>query len=317
MFDLIIVGSGPAGLYAGYLAKMHNLKFKLIEASKEVGGQMVLFKDKPVYDMPGQNNVDGKEVLSSLLEQFKKTNEKIFLNERLIDITGQHPKFIVKTSRNTFQSKCIIIATGGGVFEPIKLGLKNEDNFENIRYSVENIDNYKNKKLVVFGGGDSAIDWSHFFKDICKEVILVHRREQFRAQEYLLEQLKKSIKILTPYKIKEIINDNKFTKVQLINIKTKQITNVKCDEILVFFGQKKIINKEDSYGINMKKTSFIVKSNMETSREGIFAIGNVASYEGKISVLATALGEAATAIGSVVSKVYPGKKMTYVKKKEN
>ena len=150
-------------------------------------------------------------------------------------------------------------------------------------------------------------------KKICKEVFLVHRRENFRAQEYLLNELKSSIKILTPYKLKEIKKDSNTTNIKLINTKTKKVLSIDIDEILVFYGQKKTISKENTYGIDMNQGSYVVKSNMETSREGIFAIGNVAFYEGKINVLATALGEASTAIGSVVYKVYPGKKMTYVK----
>lgn len=315
MFDLVIIGSGPAGIYAGYLAKMHNLKFKLIESSSEIGGQMLLFKDKPVYDMPGQNNVNGKKVLKSLISQFDLTNEKINLNEKLIDIKGGFPSFVVQTSLNKYKTKCIIMATGGGLFEPNKLGIENENLYENISYSVESVNKYKNKNLIIFGGGDSAIDWAHFLKNICKEVVLVHRREQFRAQEKLINDLRETIKIYTPFKLINVKKSDKYTRVEIQNVKSNEIKIIECDEILVFYGQKKTLNRENSFDINMNQTSYIVKSNMETNKDGIFAIGNVAGYDGKINVLATALGEAATAIGSVVYKVYPGKKMSYIKNK--
>ena len=251
----------------------------------------------------------------ALLDQFEITNEKIYLNEKLINIEGEFPDFKLTTSSGVLKTKCIVIATGGGVFEPMKLGIENEDSYDNINYFVEDVNKYKNKKLLIFGGGDSAIDWSHYFKNICKEVFLVHRREQFRAQEKLLKEVRDSIKIYTPFKLINIIKDNN-TRVEIMNKKSNEIKTIECDEILVFYGQKKTLIKENSFGIKMHESSYIVKSNMETNKNGVFAIGNVASYEGKINLLATALGEAATAIGSVVYKIYPGKKITYVKNKK-
>lgn len=318
MYDLIIVGSGPAGIYAGYLANIHNLKALIVESSTEVGGQMLLFKDKPVYDMPGQVNVDGNNILEKLKEQLKETTTKINLNEKIQKVSGKFPSFILKTNKDEYRTKCIIYATGGGLFEPIKLGFSEEDKFRNIHYSVEDFRKYLNKDIIIFGGGDSAVDWAHFFKDKANSVTLVHRRDRFRASEKLLLELKNKIMILTPYKFCNASYGNEYTTVELTNIKTGEKRNINCNEILVFFGQRKIIEKETNHNLVMHENNFIVNTNMETSEKGIFAIGNVAFYDGKVKMLVTAFGEAATAIGSVVNLVFPGKKMSYyVKKKDN
>lgn len=312
MYDLIVVGSGPSGLYSSYLAKMHNLKVKIIEASSEIGGQMLLFKDKPVYDMPGQSNVKGKDVLNSFLKQLNDSQIKVSTNERLLKFTGTFMNFKVYTNKNVYKSKCIIFSTGGGMFEPIKLTIKNEDKFQNIHYFVSDANFYKNKKIVVFGGGDSAVDWAHFFMNQGNNVTLVHRRNQFRGQESLVEDLKRKINILTPYKIKNAYGEKFVNEIELINIKTRELKRIKCEEVLVFFGQKKTILKDDFELLEKKERKVIVRPNMETNIEGIYAIGNVATYFGKVDTIAAAIGESATAVGSVVNKIFPGKKMSYV-----
>ena len=220
--------------------------------------------------------------------------------------------------KKKYKTKTIIFASGGGIFEPIRLNNIPYNKYNNIDYSVNNVNKFINKELVIFGGGDSAIDWAHFFMNKSKKVTLIHRREEFRAQEKMLNEVKKTCRILTPYKLKEIIGEKKIEKMIIVDIKNKREQIIKCDEVLVKKKKKKTVDKDFDFNLEMKRNSIIVKSNMESSREGIFAVGNVAYYEGKINMLVTAFGESATAVGSVVSKVFPGKKMSYyVKKKEN
>lgn len=311
--DLLIIGSGPAGIYSAFLASQHKLKTIIIESSNEIGGQMLLFKDKPVYDMPGKININGKDVLESLKEQFAQTNLIININEKLLEITGSYPDFIIKTSKHTYYSKCILFTTGGGLFEPIKLSVKDEEKY-NINYSIQDSNKYINKKIVIFGGGDTAIDWAHYLMKKNK-VSLIHRRNRFRAKEFLLNDVIKGADIYTPYVIKEITGNKNIKKVCIENKENNTIKILECDEIFVFYGQKKIIDENNDFDIDMEKNFIHVKSNMETSKEGIFAAGNVAIYNGKIKMLVTSFGEAATAVGSVVHKVFSGKKMTYLSEK--
>ena len=172
--------------------------------------------------------------------------------------------------------------------------------------------------MTIFGGGDSAIDWAHFFSKKGSQINLIHRRTKFRGQEKLLDEIEKNIEIFTPYRVKEVEGEKNIDKVIIENVKTKEIKKISCDYVLVFFGQKKISSKDNLFKLNMNNEGYFVKSNMETSRKGIFAIGNISNYHGKVKMMITGLGEAATAIGQVVEIVNPGKKMSYyVKKKEN
>lgn len=241
----------------------------------------------------------------------------INFNEEVLRIDGETGNFTIKTNKKNYISKTVIIASGGGLFSPIKLGIKNEDSFINIHYSVKQSSDFIGKKLLIFGGGDSAIDWAYFFHKKGSTVKLIHRRDKFRGQEHLLQKMKDKISILTPYKIKEVYGKNKIERVILVNVKTQKTLNIDCDDLLVFFGQKKLSAKDDKFNIDNNEKGYFVKSNMETSRKSIFAIGNVSNYKGKIKMMVTGLGEAATAVGSVVEICKPGKKMSYfIKKKE-
>lgn len=316
-YDVIIVGAGPSGMFASYLASLHNLKVLLLETSIDHGGQMKLFQDKPVYDLPGHININGKKIMDLIYNQFntQKETELVFEND-VIEILGKINNFEVITTKNKYISRTVIIASGGGSFKPIPLGVKNEEKFTNIIYSIKNSKDYFNRKILILGGGDTAIDWAHYYKDR-SNVTLVHRRETFRGQEKLLEDMKKFINLMIPYRVVEVKGDQKIEKVILENVKTKEIKEISCDVVMVFFGQQKK-SSDKSFKLSYNKAGFFVKSNMETTRKGIFAIGNVANYNGKVKTMITGFGEAATAVGSVVEIIRPGKKMSYyVKKKGN
>ena len=316
--DVIIVGSGPIGMYASYLASLHNLKVLILEASIDYGGQTKLFLDKPVYDLPGHIDIDGKKIMNLIYKQFNMNNDsKVIYENKVIEIKGNINNFEVITSKAKYKSRTVIIASGGGSFKPTPLGIKNENDFENIIYTIKDAKKYMNRKIVILGGGDTAVDWAHFYKNI-SDVTLVHRRETFRGQENLLNDLKKVVNIMIPYKVKEVYGRTKIEKVILENVKTKEIKEITCEVLMVFFGQQKIVNKNSSFELEHDKDGYFVKSNMETTRLGIFAIGNDANYEGKVKTMITGFGEAATAVGSVLSIIRPGRKMSYyVKKKEN
>ena len=316
-FDLIVIGSGPTGLYAGYLGSLQNLNVLILEASQDLGGQMKLFKDKPVYDLPGHININGFDIMNALSKQVKKKNITIKFNEEVVKITGKFNEFKIITNRNNFYSKTIIVATGGGLFKPAPLGIKFEENFNNISYHIEDVKKYLGKKLVIFGGGDTAIDWAHFFINNNSKVSLIHRRDQFRGNESMIEEIKDKANVYSSYILSSVFGNKKINKILITNKKTKEQVTIDCDEVLVFYGQQKVKNDNKIFKMNQDLGGFIVESNMETSTKGIFAIGNVASYKGKVKIMSTGLGEAATAIGSIVEYIYPGKKMTYYTKKKD
>ena len=218
--DIIIIGSGPSGLYACYLSKMHGLDSIILEATDKYGGQMNLFKDKPVYDMPALNNVNGLDIMNAFVKQLDATKmESIHYEQEVLEIKGEYNNFIVKTNKKEYYCKTIIIASGSGYFTPSKLGIKNEDHILNINYSVNDTSKLINKKILIFGGGDSAVDWTHYFYKKGLDVTLIHRREKFRAQDYLLNQMKDEVNIYTPYKLISFDEkENRIIQVTLQNV---------------------------------------------------------------------------------------------------
>ena len=315
-YDVIIIGAGPSGIYSGFLASLHNLNILILEASSDLGGQIKLFMDKPVFDMPGHLNVFGKDILKLMNEQlYSNDNFKIKYNEEVIKVEGKIRDFTVKTQNSIYKSQTIIIASGGGLFKPIPFGIKNESQYNNIKYKISNTNKYFGKRLAIFGGGDTAVDWANYFYKKKSKVTLIHRRTIFRAQEKLFSEIEKKIDIYTPYKIVSVKGAKNVESVKVINIKSKEVKEINCDYVLVFFGQQKLTSKENRFLIDMDKNGYFVKSNMETSRSGIFAIGNVANYLGKVKMMITGLGEGATAVGSAVEIINPSKKMSYYVKK--
>lgn len=301
------------------MCRLHNLDVLVLEATNEFGGQLNLFKDKPIYDLPAHNNVNGEVIKKAFFKQINKNNsEYIKFNQDVVSVKGVFNNFEIKTKNDIFKTKTLIVATGGGKFAPIKLNLDKESSIRNLSYFVDDAKRYVGKKLIIMGGGDTAVDWANYFCEKGCNVTLVHRREKFRGQELLIEKMKNKVNILTPYKAVDFIGENKITSIKFINLKNEKEIVVKCDELLVFFGQKKANNKEVFQILNRDENGILVKSNMETSVKGVFAIGNVSSYFGKVRIMTTALGEAATAVGSVLSLIKNGKIMSYyVKKKEN
>ena len=319
IYDLIIIGSGPSGLYAGYLGRLHNLDILILESSNDYGGQLNLFLDKPIYDLPGLTNINGSYLKTKLKKQLDSKGKKyISLNQKVIKIEGDVGSFIVKTKSKSFETRTIIIADGGGVFEPVRLPIENEEKYDNIFYSIKNSKKFIEKKLLIFGGGDSALDWSNYFSKMGSEVSLIHRREKFRGQEKSLEEIKNKVKIYAPYKIDKIIHENDKYFAYISNLRSNETQKLNYDFALVFYGQKKILVNKDDFAVDYNTQGYKVESNMQTSRKGIFSIGNISNYKGKIKLLITGFGEAATAIGSVIEILKPGKKLSYyVKKKED
>lgn len=313
MYELVIVGAGPAGLYAATCAAMNELNAVVIESSQELGGQLTLYKDKAVYDMPGFAKISGGDLVLSFYEQYK-TYEKevpIMLNTQALDVIHYEDHFDLVTNQGVLQTKTILLANGGGMFQPKKLDLPNADQYSMIHYAVKNITDYKDLDVVVLGGGDSAVDWALSLKGIAKSVTLVHRRNEFRAHQRNVDMFRDQGTILTPYTAKSLHGEAELRGITLENTETKEEVLVKADAILVFYGASPVRSKADIWKVHFKDNSILVKQNMQTSCHRIYAVGNSITYEGKLKMIVTALGEAATAIGAITKYLYPQKTHSY------
>jgi len=309
--DVTIIGGGPTGMFAAFYAGMRNVKTKIIESLPVLGGQIgLLYPDKTIYDIGGYAGITGRKLVEELQKQMNYFNPSINLQEKVLSISKIEDKlFTIETTKGTHYSKSIIITTGQGSFKPRKLPIENAEQFEenNLHYIVNNLKQYQDKTVVVCGGGDSAVDWASAIEPIAKKVFLIHRRNKFRAHEASLFQLKNSsVEIVTPYTPYELHGDN--NSIQAVTFKKRrsdETLTIHLDYFIVNYGFISSMKEVSNWGINIKNHGVKVNQKMETNIEGIYAAGDIASFEGKIKLIATGFGEATTAVNHAVHYIYP------------
>tara|TARA_B100000963_G_scaffold323110_1_gene307706 strand:+ start:344 stop:1357 length:1014 start_codon:yes stop_codon:yes gene_type:complete len=317
--DVVIIGAGPVGLFAVHQLGIKGLKAVVIDNLDKAGGQCIeLYPDKPIYDIPAVPECTGKELTDRLLEQIKPFNTKFYLNERVQEVKPDGENWFVKTNNdNQFVAPNIIIAGGVGSFEPRKLSLKDTDKFEgkSIFYAVRNKDEFKNKNICIFGGGDSALDWSLELSKYSK-ITLIHRRNEFRGAQHTLNAIKKlekegKIKIKTPFQLEKIEGKD---EVESISIKDDngKIEKISTDVILSFFGLVMKLGPIAEWGLNMdKKTISVNPNNFESNKKGIFAAGDICSYPGKLKLILSGFHEVALASVECFRRARPNEKYRF------
>lgn len=297
MKDLIIIGAGPAGLYAGYLAGLKSIDACILESADQYGGQLrLVYPEKIIYDIPGFKEIKAVDFVEKLFAQYQTYQSKISLDldQKAISITKKANGYLVSTHNQEILTKSILITNGGGTFEPRKI----EFTHPNIFYFMQDSVDLINLDVVILGGGDSAIDYALMIQDSVKSLTIVHRRNDFRAHPGSLEKLGKHVKILKPFKVLDIDNH----EIKLAN--GDVLKTLHFDKLFVFYGSVKGKSKLSIFGDDHFET-LKVNSNMQTKHEFIYAAGNVCSYEGKLNVIASAFGEVSTAIGMIADMLYP------------
>ncbi len=317
--DVVIIGAGPVGLFAVHQLGIKGLKSEVIDNLDKAGGQCIeLYPDKPIYDIPAVPECSGKSLTDNLLKQIEPFGSKIHLNERVQEIKEEKGIWTLKTNKNkTFLTPNIIIAGGVGSFEPRKLPLKELKKFEgkSVFYSVTDKNLFKDKKISIFGGGDSALDWALEFSKYSK-VTLIHRRDEFRGAPHTLKELEKlkkegKISIKTPFQIKSINDGDAIKSIEIINDDEKS-EKVETDVILGFFGLIMQLGPIVDWGLNMnKKTIEVNTENFQTNRPGIFAIGDICSYQGKLKLILSGFHEAALASVECFKRARPNEKYKF------
>ena len=311
--DVIIIGAGPTGLFAVHQLGIIGLKCEVIDNLDRPGGQCIeLYPDKPIYDIPGIPECTGEELTQGLLEQIKPFKTNFHLGQRIEEIKQENDFWIAKTNNgNFFSAPNIIIAGGVGSFEPRKLSLKEAEKFEDkqIFYSVTNKDLFKDKKISIFGGGDSALDWALELSK-SNEITLIHRRNEFRGAAHTLNEIKKKEKegkiiLKTPYNLKSIIGDQILSEIE-INHEDGKIEKIKTDYILSFFGLIMKLGPIAKWGLNINnKTIPVDTENFQTGKEGIFAVGDICTYPGKLKLILSGFHEGALAARACFKRARP------------
>ena len=317
--DVLIIGAGPVGLFAVQQLGLIGLKAEVVDNLDKIGGQCIeLYPDKPIYDIPALPVCTGESLTENLLEQIKPFKTNFHLNERVQEIIKEKNNWkVVTTRKKIFLAPNIIIAGGVGSFEPRKFSVKNAEKFEKkgIFYSIKDKNYFKNKKVCIFGGGDSALDWAIELSKFA-EVTLVHRRNEFRGAEHstqLVRNLEKEnkLKIKTPYQLDSIEGED---SIKSITIKNEDGKNEKIitDCLLGFFGLIMKLGPIEEWGLNLdKKTIPVNTENFQTNKEGIFAIGDICTYPGKLKLILSGFHEGALAARACFKLARPNEKYRF------
>ena len=324
--DILIIGAGPVGLFTVFEAGLLGLKCILIDNLDKPGGQCAeLYPEKPIYDIPGVPHQTAQEHVDALIEQIKPFDYDLYLNERvdsIKEIAHENENFweVTTTEDNTFISKNIFIAAGAGSFEPRRPpNIDDPDTYLNngVTYAVKSIDQYRDKNVFIFGGGDSALDWTVELSSVAKSLSLVHRRDAFRGAQHTEELMRNLVKenkvnLLTPYLIDSIIGDKKVTQVSLKNFENNEIEMHEADELIFLFGLNKKLGPilEWEIDLNGKKIS-VNTENFQTSKDGIFAVGDINDYPGKLDLILSGFHETTLAVQEAYKRINPGERVPF------
>ncbi|MFK8295041.1 NAD(P)/FAD-dependent oxidoreductase [Capnocytophaga canimorsus] len=316
--DIIIIGAGPTGLFAVFEAGLLKLKCHLIDALPQPGGQLAeLYPKKPIFDIPGYPSVGAGELIDNLMEQIKQFQPEFTLSETAEKIDKfEDGTFIVTTNKGTqIKGKAVAIAGGLGTFEPRKPEIPNLEAYEEkgVEYFVKNPEQFRGKNIVIAGGGDSALDWSIFLANVAASVTLVHRRNEFRGALDSVEKVQKlknegKINLLTPAEVVEVIGNGKVEAV--IIEKEGQKQTLPTDYFIPLFGLVPKLGPIANWGLEIEKNAIKVNNALDyqTNIEGIYAIGDVNTYPGKLKLILCGFHEATLMCQSVYNRLNPNKK---------
>jgi len=317
--DALIIGAGPTGLFTAHQLKLIGLSCEIVDNLDKIGGQCIeLYPDKPIYDIPAVPECTGEELTNNLINQIKAFNIPIHLSERVDEVKKENDIWLVKTNAGkTFSTPNVIIAGGVGSFEPRKFAPKECEKFENqsILYSIKDKKIFEGKTVSIFGGGDSALDWAVELSKNSK-VNLIHRRDDFRGAQSTVDkvhELAKSstINLYTKYQLASVNGDNNLESID-IKHDDGEIKNVKTDFALGFFGLIMQLGPIANWGLNIdKKTIEVDTEKFETNQKGIYAVGDICNYPGKLKLILSGFHEGALAARACFKLARPDEKYRF------
>ena len=319
--DVLIIGAGPVGLFTVFELGQLGMKSCVVDSLEDIGGQCTaLYPDKPIYDIPAYPSVTAGELINNLKKQIDPFKPTLLMNQKVNELKKHKDFYSVKTSTNNIiESKCIIIAAGNGAFGPNKPPLKNIDSFENktIFYHIRDKSKFRKKTIAIAGGGDSAVDWAIELSKTSKKIFFIHRRNKLRAIPQNVEILydlenKGKIEIMIPYQLDSIEGKNGIIDHLIIKNMDEKKKKLEVDYFLPFFGLSTNLGPIKDWELELEKNILKVKQETcETNLNGIFAIGDVCSYPGKLKLILTGFSEAAIASHNCFNKINPEKTLHF------
>lgn len=322
--DVAIIGAGPAGLFAVFECGTKKLSCVVIDSLDFVGGQCsALYPEKPIYDIPAQVSITGGQLTQNLLEQANRFNPQFLLGQMVINYVKTEEGFILTTSQNkVVKAKTVILAVGGGSFGPNKPPLNNIEKYEGrgVYYMVGSKSQFAEQNVAIAGGGDSAVDWAIILSEVAKKVYFIHRRDKLRAMPENVEQLHKiaerlgldKFEFVIPYQLHGLHGDDSGLKYLDVADNAGIVRALEVDSLLAFFGLAMDIGEIKNWGFVMEHGHIVVDPfTMKTNIEGIYAIGDIATYQAKQKLILTAFNEGALAAQSIRKYVYPNEVMHF------
>jgi ferredoxin/flavodoxin---NADP+ reductase len=316
--DVLIVGAGPVGLFAAFYTGMRDLSMRIVDPLPEPGGQLTaLYPEKYIYDVAGFPKVRAKELIKNQIEQLAPFHPIYTLGERAEKLekvpTGGYA--LTTDKGNRFEAMAVIIAGGVGAFEPRKVVAPGVTEFEGkgVQYAVKNLEMYRGKRVLVMGGGDSAVDWVLMLKDVGAKVTLIHRRDSFRAHAATTNQMIAAhdageIKIMTPYELRRLEGDGKLERAVVFNNTNQEEIVLEIDEVLSMVGYLSKLGPIAEWGLELEGSRIKVSNVMETNLTGVYSCGDICVYHGKLKLIATGYGEAAIAANHAAVAANPSLK---------
>jgi thioredoxin reductase (NADPH) len=317
--DAVVIGAGPTGLFCAHQLGIIGLKCEIVDNLDKIGGQCIeLYPDKPIYDIPAVPECTGEELTNNLIKQIKPFKFNFHLNDRVQKLTKENENWIVKTtSGKKFQTPNVVIAGGVGSFEPRKFPTKSAEKFDGttVLYSIKDKTIFKDKSVAIFGGGDSALDWAIELSNSSK-VSLIHRRDEFRGAPASVQKIKELskkniINLFTKYSIKDVKGNGTLEEIEIKSEEGESKT-IKTDYVLGFFGLIMQLGPIADWGLNLdKKTIPVNTENFETNKKGIFAIGDICTYPGKLKLILSGFHEGALAARGCFKYARPNEKYRF------
>lgn len=311
-YDITIIGGGPTGLFAAFYAGMRQMKVKIIESLPQLGGQLsILYPEKYIYDVAGFPKVKAQALVDNLIEQAMQFEPTVILGQSVQTVDKLSDASFKLTLANGEEhfSKTILITAGVGAFKPRLLEVPGSERYEgyNLHYYVDDMNQFQDKKVVICGGGDSAVDWALMLEDIAKEVTIVHRRDRFRAHEHSVEKMLNSrVNVKTPFAVVDLKGNADYIEDVIIQeVKGEETETISVDALIVNYGFVSNLGPIKDWGLEIERNSIVVNTKMETNIKGIYAAGDVTTYEGKVKLIATGFGEAPTAVNNAKTYIDP------------
>ncbi len=311
--DITIIGGGPTGLFAAFYAGMRGMTCRIIDSLPELGGQLsALYPEKYIHDVGGFPKILAKDLVRNLVEQGLQFGPDVVLEEQAQTLERDDDHFVLGCTHGSYRTRALVIAGGKGAFQPMTLSCPGYAEFTHrgIEFAVRDPEAHRGKRIVVVGGGDSALDFVLMLKDVAASLVLVHRRDGWRAHEATVARVLEAaeageIEVRTFHEVREVHGVDAVERVTVFDNRTDEDTTLECDLLLSCLGFKPDLGPIKSWGLEVEGNRIRVNQLMETNIPGVYAAGDVVTYDGKLDLIATGFSEAAIAVNNAVHFVDP------------